>query len=139
MGYRSTVSYIISFENMEDRDAYVNMIRVKKEKRLNEALDECFISTDDATIFFYVPDYKWYEGYPEVQAHTHLYKNAKSMFGDAVDYKFVRVGEEVDDIEEDSTDGDLLENAEIYPVTTIETPYDKDYRDVVKESDDATL
>jgi hypothetical protein len=137
MGYRSTVSYVIAFEKMEDRQAYIDMIRVKKDSRMIEALGDCHIPKRDATIFYYQTDTKWYESYPDVEAHTSLYKDARAMFGDAVDYKFVRVGEETEDIEEDSTHGDLLENVEVYAVTTIETPYDKDYRDIVKESDDA--
>lgn len=134
MGYRSEVSYIIAFEKMEDRDAYVDMIRVKKDKYLTEALNECHIPKTDPTIFFHDIDYKWYDDYPEVQAHTSLYQDARGMFGDAVDYKFVRVGEEEDDIESASTHGDLLENVEIYPRTTIETPYNTNYRDIDTKS-----
>jgi hypothetical protein len=137
MGYRSEVSYIIAFEKMEDRDAYVDMIRVKKEKYLTEALNECLIPKKDPTIFFHDIDYKWYDVYPSVQAHTRLYQDARDMFGGAVDYKFVRVGEEEGDIESDSTHGDLLEYVEIYPRTTIETPYNTNYRDIVKEREDA--
>ena len=133
MGYRSEVSYIIAFEHMKDRDAYVDMIRARKNEYLTRALDGCFISPDEATIFFYETNIKWYDEYPEVQAHTSLYNYARGMFGDAVDYKFVRVGEEEGDIEVDSTNGDLLEGVEIYPRTTIETPYNTNYRDVVKE------
>lgn len=137
MGYRSEVSYIIAFGKMEDRDAYVDMIRVKKDEHLTEALDECHIPKTDPTIFFHAINYKWYEGYPEVQAHTSLYQKARRIFGGAVDYKFVRVGEREADIESDSTHGYLLENVEIYPRTTIETPYNTNYRDIVKESEDA--
>lgn len=136
MGYRSTVSYIISFEKMEDRETYMNLVLAKKDEHLTQALDECHIPETDATIFFYQPDTKWYDSYPQVQAHTSLYEEARGMFGDAVDYTFVRVGEEDDDIERDSTHGDLLENVDLYTVTSIETPYTTDYMDIVKESED---
>lgn len=139
MGYRSEVSYIISFEKMEDRETYINLVLAKKDEHLTKALDECHIPKTDPTIFFHTTDYKWYESYPEVRAHTSLYQEARGMFGDAVDYKFVRVGEEDDDIEADSTYGDLLENVEIYPRTTIETPYNTNYRDIVKESEDESV
>ena len=134
MGYRSEVSYIIAFEHMKDRDAYVDMIRVKKDKYLTEALNECHIPKTEPTIFFHDTHYKWYDEYPEVEAHTSLYQDARGMFGDAVDYKFVRVGEGEDDIESYSTHGDLLENVEIYPRTTIETPYNTNYRDIDTKS-----
>ena len=134
MGYRSEVSYIIAFEHMKDRDAYVDMIRVKKDKYLTEALNECHIPKTEPTIFFHDTHYKWYDEYPEVEAHTSLYQDARGMFGDAVDYKFVRVGEEEGDIEVDSTNGDLLEGVEIYPRTTIETPYNTNYRDIDTKS-----
>jgi hypothetical protein len=99
MGYRSQLAYIIEFHNVQDRDAFVALMLAKNE----EALTEAIIDTDHGyakpLITYQAEDVKWYPDYPYVKAHTHIYASAKELYDAA--YKFVRLGEDDDDVEQE--------------------------------------
>lgn len=132
MGYRSCVSYVVRFETHAERDEYVALILAKNDTNLTKALGQCYVPTsneqlDDPVIFFSVVDWKWYSDYPEVKAHTMIYEWAKELYPEECDYRFLRIGEESDDIEEESSGGSLDEYEDLYPVTTIESRYPAEY------------
>lgn len=122
MGYRSDVAYTIRFK---DVGAMTLFITEAKDKGLEKALDECDIVQDKFQINFSAEGVKWYDSYPEVQAHQALIKLAKDwcegdrhehtrQTGDSTymageEYKlgfiFAAVGEDTNDCEEDC-DGD---------------------------------
>jgi hypothetical protein len=132
MGYRSAVSYVIRFETHAKRDEYVALVLAKNDPHLTKALGQCYVPTpneqlDDPVIYFSVVDWKWYSEYPEVKAHTTLYEWAKELYPDDCDYRFVRVGENPDDVDEESTHGSFDEYDDLYPVSTIQSRYPEEY------------
>jgi hypothetical protein len=132
MGYRSSVSYVIRFETHAKRDEYVALVLAKNDPHLTKALGQCYVPTsneqlDDPVIYFNVVDWKWYSDYPEVKAHTTLYEWAHELYPDACDYRFIRVGENPDDIDEESTHGNFDEYDDLYPVSMIESRFPEEY------------
>lgn len=132
MGYRSAVSYVVRFETHDKRDEYVALILAKNDPLLTKALGQCYVPNsveriDDPVIFFSVVDWKWYSSYPEVKAHTTIYEWAKELYPDDCDYRFIRVGEESGDVEEESSGGGFDDFEDVYPVTVIESRYPAEY------------
>ncbi len=108
MGYRSDVGYVIAFENVEELKKFVAINMLISGRR--EALQECGVfigQTDDRPMLFYhAEDIKWYSSFPEVQAHTELLNFVDEQFCDGgiiAGYKFIRIGEDAEDIVQ--TDG----------------------------------
>ena len=124
MGYRSDVAYIIGFKSFEDRDAFVGLMLAKNDEATAQAIEETDHERKDrAIITFHEEDVKWYDTYPEVQAHTRLYREANALYGAA--YKFVSVGEDgAEDSEtEDSDDDKLSVYDDIYTVHKLEVEF----------------
>ena len=123
MGYRSDVAYVIKFETIAQRDAFITLMLAKNDKELREAIDE--VSHDDSTdpiITFSCQDVKWYNSYPDVMGHHVLMEEAVSLYG--AGYRFVRVGEDANDIEvrdRDDVGYDLWDYVD--PVTHIRTNF----------------
>jgi hypothetical protein len=128
MGYRSEVAYTITFRDKHLRNAYVNLILAKGDKLLSEALADCYVPEDKPIICFHADHVKWYPENPDVQAYITLYRWARNLYKDDCDYRFVRIGEEIADVEEDATHGDLDDYEVCYVVSMIETSFPKDYR-----------
>ena len=103
MGYRSEVSYIVRFKDSEDREAFINLLLVAKDAHTTQALKELSKLENDK-LFFHAEDVKWYDGYDDVKAHTQIYLQAVELF-EGAGYRYVRIGEEVEDIEIEE-DGD---------------------------------
>ena len=115
MGYRSDVAYSIRWDSddvQKHRDSFYTFLA---EAKANPATSPCFTMEDFSVtvneekfrIDFHVGDVKWYESYTEVIAHTELLKMVMEYHNDTpphpVEYKFVRVGEQLDDVDEQST------------------------------------
>jgi hypothetical protein len=104
MGYRSEVAYCIQFDKREDMDTWIGLQLVKKDEHITEALKELQLiqSTQPSPIlFFYASDVKWYEDFPDVQAHMNFLTEATKMF-DTASALFFRCGESADDLEEEA-------------------------------------
>ena len=117
MGYRSDVAYTIRFKEV---GKMVMFMTEAKSKGLQPALDECEIHEDKLQINFHATNVKWYESYPDVQAHQSLMQLARDWCGgdehqnikdgglgyEGASYAlgFVRavVGENIDDNEEET-------------------------------------
>lgn len=127
MGYRSEVAYIIEFESIELRNEYVAMILVHG-GRLLEALEDCEIPEDSARINFWCSDCKWYDSYEDVKAHVRLKEWAHELYPEQCDWRFLRIGEENGDIEEDGTYGNFDPSDDFYPVTSMELPFSTGYK-----------
>lgn len=100
MGYRSDVAYVISFKTIDKREAFVNLMLAKNDENITNALKELGVEDVNDEYFvliFDVSAVKWYETYPDVQAHHDLMDQARELFD--ADYRFVRVGEDQGDIE----------------------------------------
>lgn len=101
MGYRSDVAYVIVFETVEDlkRFTAVNQLIDERKKALEECRVEVGSSDDHPLISFSANDVKWYESFPDVQAHHELLCYLDESDINAGAY-FVRIGEEMEDIEQ---------------------------------------
>jgi hypothetical protein len=120
MGYRSTVAFIISFKDKETLDNYLAP-RLLDEHIKNDRDNFSRIAWDDASAMYYAEVIKWYDDYENVKALTKLYKDTIEAGGA---YRFIRVGEEDKDIEEEYAESNTTEPFwdDFYPVTSIVTP-----------------
>jgi hypothetical protein len=131
MGYRSEVAYRIGFRDKKILNEFIAKVMVLGGHEC-EALRECSIEEDGDTWFinFYASDTKWYEGYKDVDGHTHLYNLAIEWYPEDCAYQFIRVGESTDDIIEE-TDGssDMVDGVwdDFRIVRYIETPFSSTY------------
>jgi hypothetical protein len=136
MGYRSEVAYVIAFEDKTTLNEFISLVMLKGGAEA-EALKECQIVVQDngrkeCFINFYADDVKWYDSYAEVEAHTWLYQYAVERFEDKCAYKFLRIGEEQGDIEDDHSDPsdkfDLYQD--FYTRAIMEIPFEPSYKPV---------
>jgi hypothetical protein len=131
MGYHSEVAYVIGFNTKEVLSEFIALVMLKGGE-YRKALSECEIKIQDngrpeCYVNFYARDVKWYGSFPDVQAHTWLYKYAVERFPEECAYKFIRIGEESGDIEEDIDDDVMNLNDDFYTYTSIEIPFAHDY------------
>lgn len=99
MGYRSDVKYVIDFTSKEAKIGFLAQVRLIG-GALQEAVEETNYDNDTFRIFFSAEDTKWYDSYPEVIAHNQLLEMAADQPPEMCNgYDFVRIGEEIDDIE----------------------------------------
>jgi hypothetical protein len=135
MGYRSEVSYRIGFRDKKTLNEFIAKIMVLGGAEC-EALKECQLDDGgDGRWFvnFYASDVKWYDGYTDVDGHTHLYNLAVEWYPEDCAYQFLRVGESDDDSQCD-TDGadDVLDYVwdDFRIVRYIEAPFSGDYEPI---------
>ena len=121
MGYRSTVAYTIRFtpksehfdapdeaELMKECKAsfYVFLAEAKSKYPLTLADKAITLSEEKMSISFFVSDVKWYESYDDVKVHEDLMSLSKEWAEEGnnkfIGGIFVRIGEEMDDIIEES-------------------------------------
>lgn len=102
MGYRSDVAYTITLRNKQVLNELIALVMVKGDY-ISKALSQCQIEVGVAggelcRINFFAEAWKWYEGdFPEVDGHHELMDFAVNNFSDDAAYRFVRIGEEMDD------------------------------------------
>jgi hypothetical protein len=143
MGYRSQVAYVIAFDDDADTKVmgqFINYVMGSGDEHLIEALKECEVDFDLQRINFYASDVKWYDSYDEVKAHTKLYElcvNEETPFYPHAHARFVRVGEESGDIQEEDF-GDDPPYDEFYTHTDIRLPFDCHYRSYGTTLDELT-
>jgi hypothetical protein len=97
MGYRSEVAFAIQFPTPEQRTAFTTAIKLSANTLELGCLDE-YTNYDDRTYTSLFTDVKWYPDYADVKAHHTLMERAVEDHG--ASYRFVRVGEEYNDVEE---------------------------------------
>ena len=113
MGYRSDVAYTIRFVSEDDTKNKQSFYTFLAEAKSNAATAPCFgdghwadveIDEERLRINFAADDVKWYPSYPSVACHEALIDLADEWVNDdanfsEIAYRFVRVGEEMDDVE----------------------------------------
>ena len=108
MGYRSDVAYTIRFVSDHDEKNKQSFYTFLAEAKSKAATAHCFteVEVDEVRlrINFAVDDVKWYPSYPDVACHEALLDLADEWANDEsnnseVAYRFVRIGEEPEDIE----------------------------------------
>ena len=142
MGYRSEVAYSIGFEDTQTMGQFINYVFGSEDEHMIDALKECEVCFKELRINFHAYDVKWYESYTDVQGHTKLYtlpNDESTQFYEKCDYKFIRVGEEQGDIDEDySSNADIDLHDGFYTVTSIEIPFSNNYTPYGDELDKLT-
>ena len=122
MGYRSDIRIVTSKEGFEKLQEFVRN-HLRKNKENYNLLEECDIKQEGKNQCYFGWNYvKWYEhDYPEVVAImeglNHLGENEYS-------YRYMRIGESYDDIEEQYYDGEK------------ENEIDLEYPNMLREFDD---
>ena len=121
MGYRSDVAYTIRFVSDDDtknRQSFYTFLAEAKSKAATAACfteetgqwSEFVVDEKQFRINFYAEGVKWYESYEDVKCHEALVSLAKEWADESdnpeIGYKFVRIGEDDDDIEFDDEDDD---------------------------------
>jgi hypothetical protein len=122
MGYRSEVAYVIKFNDIAQRDAFVTLMLAKNDPIVTEAInDTTHEQTDDPVITFRAGDVKWYASFPDVQVHHQMIREATELY--EAEWRFVRIGEDSNDIEvqEEGNEFELWEYVD--PVSSIRTSF----------------
>lgn len=129
MGYYSEVAYVINFEDKKTLDEYVSMVLVHGDT-LATALGECEVVSDEHThrINFYMSSGKWYDDFSDVKAHHRLMEWAKELYPEKCDWKFIRIGEESGDLQDEESNGEHTPYDDFYPITTMTLPFSPQYR-----------
>ena len=99
MGYYSQVSIAIEFPSTQHLKEFVAVQRTIPDRNL--ALERWQVV--DKVLFYTNEFAKWYDDFPEVQAHMAVLKEANDQ-GFAT--SFLRLGEEYDDTEQEFTTGE---------------------------------
>lgn len=135
MGYRSDVAYTIHFRTPRVLNEFIALVMVQGGEAL-KALQECDIETETRSgvlkVNFYIEDVKWYDSYKDVQAHMGLLKFAVERAPTDCAFNFIRVGEEQNDIEQ-NTGGNTDEfdvYTEFYTYSRITVPFSTAYQPV---------
>ena len=129
MGYRSDVAYGIRVdevnlgENATEQEKSLSadgiFLLMLTEMQSDPIAGKCFddtydinvhltVNKENRTISFYEDGLKWYDSYKDVQAHERLYEMMEDYaeeygsetMNNPVSCAFIRIGEEVDDVEE---------------------------------------
>lgn len=113
MGYRSEVAYTIRFDSKETLNEFIALVMAKGGYEV-EALRECNIYVKDEPkdyrVSFYADYVKWYDDYDDVKSHHWLMDFAEERFDSKVGYRFIRIGEDIEDIEDVyGGDNDLID------------------------------
>lgn len=121
MGYRSDVFIAFAFEN----DAAVTLFSLATKeiefKSVTEDLESMTWGDIDGVIIakLNIESVKWYPSYPEVIAFDQLFGLIESEYKSCAAVKFIRVGEDAGDVEENTYGNEsLLENVDVYTETS---------------------
>ena len=115
MGYRSDVHIAVAFDNADTlREVMAVYAMHPKVQEFN--LAENWRIQRDTVLYLHCDYSKWYDSYEDVQAYEHLMSVAELFHEErdiAFAYYFVRIGENLDDIEireqHGGDDGNLME------------------------------
>ena len=131
MGYRSEVAYSISFEDENAMGLFITYVFSTNDENMITALKECEVDFKCLRINFHAWDVKWYDSYEDVKGHQALYQlpdKEDTPFFEKCDYKFMRVGEEQGDIDDEySSHSSVDVHDEFYTNTSITLPFASNY------------
>lgn len=121
MGYRSDVTYIIECASTEEKEKFVALAMLNNTYK--KALDECkHVKEPTNYIVFDERSVKWYSDFEDVKCHEALLEYIDDLEDGNIAAKFVRIGEESDDTEEEAY-GPNGWDIELYISRSIDSPY----------------
>lgn len=150
MGYSTNVRMVVRGPRELILREFANL-RLSGDKFMQEALDEWLVAEDDPIQYRPNPgddtqlipaavailgkggtDWKWYEQYPDVQAHIRIYRHFEELYSSTdsgsdddaafLEGAYVRIGEEDNDTQSEDFGEDGCGLAR--PVRKVECPYD---------------
>jgi len=105
MGYRSDVTYAIEFKDLDTKRKFVALNKLHP--CFIKALEECEeVDTDNLFIIYEANHVKWYESFDDVKWHMDMLTSIEEETMEGIAAKFVRIGEEYDDVEVIEYQGD---------------------------------
>jgi len=122
MGYRSEVYIGVAFQSEADLKEVLAVYAIDSRVQQYNIVPDWEVKEDNI-LFYSCEDIKWYDSYAEVQGYEYLLTLADKFNeerGMAIEYRFIRLGEDHDDTEirEECTDGKLWEAMQV--VRTVE-------------------
>lgn len=112
MGYRSDVALVLSSDGLTLLEKYLEEL-FEKDKDTHEKVAEYFGEADvfrrdkNCNVFYLWRGVKWYDTDPDYAGPYHIeeFLDSTDLYGE--DYLFIRLGEEVNDVE---TSGEMWSN-----------------------------
>ena len=120
MGYRSDVYIAVAFDSKKNMDEVIAVYALNTNVEKHDLVNDWVIK-DDNILYFHVDNVKWYDDYEWVQGYKHMFELLKKFYearGFSSAYRLVRIGEEREDVEDESDwfDGDYEHNADDDPL-----------------------
>ncbi len=115
MGYRSDVYIAVAFDNEKDMKEVIAVYAMNEHVQKHNLLEQWEIK-DDNILYFEETSTKWYDKYEAVEGIQYMLALADDFHSERdmpLAYRAIRIGEELDDIEEQyehgGGDGGLIE------------------------------
>jgi hypothetical protein len=99
MGYRSVVEIALYPTDPED----FAMLKLYVEEHLPDKFE--VKGGKRKVLHLRLEDVKWYPSYEEVQTYTRCFANWEDIFGERCQYEFIRIGEDLGDVEHECSGG----------------------------------
>lgn len=132
MGYRSDVSLTMFREDYKRMLARAKGLENKNPLNLLR-MAEIYANNDESIVTLYWSSVKWYSSYDDV-SFIESFIHEKNESDDEIPYKFIRIGEECNDIEiEYSNNGDGFECPDLDYMTYTVSEIVIDGRNIPKE------
>ena len=100
MGYYSEVAICMAFEDNDKRDAFWELISLRKDEVGEVMRNKCAKDDRMPWITYHDSSIKWYESHPTVQAFEDVLFDLVRECGGA--WRILRIGEDQEDIEDKS-------------------------------------
>tara|TARA_R110000824_G_C15102588_1_gene666419 strand:+ start:129 stop:566 length:438 start_codon:yes stop_codon:yes gene_type:complete len=104
MGYRSDVYIAVAFDSKKRMDEVMAVYALNTDVQKYNLVNDWVIK-DDNILYFHVDNVKWYDDYEWVQGYKHMFELLKKFYearGFSSAYRLVRIGEEREDVEDES-------------------------------------
>ena len=102
MGYRSIVEVVMYPAKPED----FAMLKLYVDESLPDKFEVA--GNDRKVLHLRLEGVKWYDSYEDVQVYTQCFADWEQMFGDKCHYEFIRIGEDIGDVEHECSGDEYL-------------------------------
>lgn len=105
MGYYSEVAICMAFEDKEKRDAFYELMSLRKDDVGDVVRNQCAKDDRMPWIRYHNSSIKWYDSHPDRQAFEDVLLKTVIECGGA--WRVLRLGENNDDVEDDGDAADI--------------------------------